>query len=73
MRYWECKCGKLQAFGSDAPPECMECSICGTNAFKNKPENHDFKIRYSEDTGKPKYSMCMVCHERKPILNSDEN
>lgn len=72
MRYWECKCGKLQAFGSDAPQRCVVCSICNTNAFKQEPEAHDFRIRYSETTGEAKYMMCVKCNERRPLSGVKE-
>ena len=67
MRYWECKCGNFQAFGSMPPEPCSFCKKCGTNAFQQEPEPHDFRIRYSEETGEPVYSMCINCHERRPI------
>jgi hypothetical protein len=67
MRYWECKCGNLQAFGSDSPSPCVSCHKCGTNAFKQEPEPHVFRIKYNEDTGEPKYERCIKCSERRPI------
>lgn len=67
MRYWECKCGALQAFGSDPPEPCVVCSRCNTNAFKKEPEPHDFRIQHDVNTGEPKYSMCIKCHERRPV------
>jgi hypothetical protein len=67
MRYWECKCGNLQAFGSDSPSECVSCHKCGTNAYKKQPWEHEWKLKYDENTGKPKYYRCNKCSERKPI------
>ena len=64
MRYWECKCGKLQAFGSDAPAECMGCSSCGTNCYKKEPLDHIWITRYNGATVTP-YLICNRCSEKK--------
>ncbi len=42
MRYWHCKCGKLEAWGSDAPASCLSCPHCGTNAYGENPTEHDW-------------------------------
>ena len=71
MRQWKCECGKAWAFGTDAPRACQVCSTCGTTMLRNADgtrvpkEEHQWKQRYSSDTGKPTHEYCVNCHERK--------
>jgi hypothetical protein len=70
MLYWECKCGGLKFWGSDCPSPCMYCKECGTNAYKEKPIDHDFMIRYDQLTG-ISYEICRRCMEKKEYMKSE--
>ena len=68
MKYYRCKCGKHEYWGSDSPANCMGCTDCNTtlegNPERHKtPEPHQWKTYYHQSTGKP-YQMCERCHER---------
>ena len=68
-----CKCGKMQAWTSGMVLHaCDVCDECGSplaypGMLHQEPIPHDWKIRYSEDTGKPLYEMCSRCYTRKPL------
>lgn len=64
MRYWQCKCGKSQAFGSDSPPVCSGCSYCGTGFYGVHPDPHEYKTMYNEHTGIP-YERCNICNQKR--------
>ena len=64
MRHWKCKCGKCEAFGSDAPWPCESCEHCGTNFSKQEPEPHEMKPVFSRSTGEFEYNECSKCRIR---------
>lgn len=39
MRYYRCKCGKSEAWGSMGPYQCSRCSVCGSDLAEG-PESH---------------------------------
>lgn len=51
MKYYRCKCGKHQAYGSMPPAKCEGCPECNTTLethsdFHRQPEPHEFIIMY---------------------------
>ena len=75
MKYYRCKCGKHEYWGSDSPANCMGCTDCNTtlegNPERHKtPEPHQWKTYYHQSTGKP-YQMCERCHERNADFQPD--
>lgn len=69
MRYWHCKCGKCEAFGSDPPKPCMVCPECGTDYMGNPPKDHDWVVEQTEtDEGPKPLSRCRYCYKTKGQL-----
>lgn len=65
MRYYRCKCGKAESWGSMPPKKCQGCSECNTTLelhpdHHRTPDPHEFVTRYDETTGEP-YQICKRC------------
>lgn len=65
MKYYRCKCGKSEAWGSYPPVKCVGCPTCDTTLelhpdYHEKPSPHEFVTKYDEYTGKP-YQICLNC------------
>jgi len=72
MKYWKCKCGKCEAFGSDSPPPCISCSDCGTDYTGNKPIEHLWSIEQVEtDEGLKPLSRCRYCYKTKGQIEKE--
>lgn len=64
MKYYTCKCGKCEYFGSGMTPQpCQGCEDCGTNYFKEPLQPHEWKPQYNRDTGEPDRPYCTRCCE----------
>lgn len=69
MKYYRCKCGKSESYGSMSPSACHGCEHCGTTLalspdMHRTPEPHVWIKKYNEDTGNP-YEICSRCHQKK--------
>lgn len=65
MRYYRCRCGKQEAWGSLPPQSCQGCAECGTTLEQHPerhvvPAPHEWVTRYDQDTGEP-YERCSRC------------
>jgi hypothetical protein len=65
MRAYRCKCGEMQWFGSDGPPACLTCEVCGTACGGREPAPHEWVTRYNPNTGAP-YEICRWCLTKRP-------
>jgi hypothetical protein len=78
MRYWKCKCGAYESFGSDGPRPCQVCNKCGTTLLKRidgsyiEAEPHDWVTetnivtREGYDPIVKIKTYCLNCFQRKP-------
>jgi len=73
MRYYTCKCGNLQCFGSDPPSPCVGCDKCNTNCYRETPKDHELRLQYDENTGEPKHYICTRCYHRFPLRGDEMN
>ena len=69
MKYYRCKCGKAEAWGSMHPVNCVGCTECNTTLElapdrHRTPEGHRWESKYDEDTGEL-YQRCAKCGARK--------
>lgn len=68
MKYWQCKCGDYQFYGSGMSPEpCTYCKKCGTTAAGLPPIPHEFTMisKVETDEGEKKLSRCKWCYKTK--------
>jgi hypothetical protein len=70
MRFWKCKCGASEAFGSDPPAPCTKCDKCGSDLFGGEPKPHYYVTKYDENSGKP-YELCNQCYQRRDRLEKN--
>jgi len=74
-----CKCGAYKSWVSGMPLyPCQVCDDCGTplafpGEIRLEPIPHDWRVKYDEDTGEPKYEMCARCWEIRPYETKNEN
>ena len=75
MRYYTCKCGEYEFYGSGMNPEpCFSCKKCGTNCFKNPAEPHVFyQSKIETDDGYKQLSRCKYCFKTKREIDHDNN
>jgi len=72
MRFYRCRCGKAEAFGSMSPARCIGCGKCGTTlelapSLHRAPDPHEWVKRFDEETGKP-CEICDWCSRRKTVV-----
>lgn len=71
MKYYRCKCGEAQSWGSMPPPPCMECSECQTTLEvhpddhrRAKPHNYQTHEVQTDEGMKP-LTQCIWCLKKK--------
>lgn len=68
MRYYRCKCGKYESYGSTSPALCLGCDECGTSlatdpSLCRPAQSHSFVVEQVEtDEGLKPLSRCRLCH-----------
>jgi hypothetical protein len=70
MRYYRCKCGKREAWGSDSPRSCRGCSECGTTLVTHpdlhrEPAPHDWEEEWTvgaKSGWRGKVRRCTRCY-----------
>lgn len=74
MRFYRCKCGEHQAYGSDSPSRCSACAKCGSDlaespSLHREPVPHEFYAETVETNGgTQELDRCKYCHRtRKQI------
>jgi len=72
MRYYRCKCGNCQAWGSMPPEKCNGCKECNTTLEESpnthtEPSEHKWITEYDKHTGEP-YEICLNCLKRKDSI-----
>lgn len=77
MKTYACECEKCIAWSTDGPPApCCVCKECGTTidgpGFHRAIEQHEYKIKYNEDTGKPSHKRCVKCNRRENLTEEEK-
>lgn len=68
MKYYRCKCGKSEAWGSQPPPRCSWCKACESDPASS-PELHsertphlfDLVEKVETDNGESQLTRCRYC------------
>lgn len=78
MKYYRCKCGDQQSYGSMPPPFCHACPLCGSN-LATHPADHDDAaphVYYDEmvmtNDGMKPLTLCQYCLEPKSEIEKAE-
>lgn len=73
MKYYRCKCGKAEMWGSDGPRPCQGCDECHTTLAGHpddhkEPIPHDWTTETTLRDGKVVHerTYCKRCMTRKP-------
>lgn len=72
MKFYRCKCGAREAYGSMSPYPCSGCEKCGTTLEQHPddhriPKPHDWQTELVEtDEGKKPRTRCSWCGVKKP-------
>lgn len=78
MRFYRCKCGNAQAWGSMPPAACAKCSQCGSDYAESPgahrtPLEHEFIVGQVEtDNGPAPLSVCKYCHRTRKEIDEQE-
>lgn len=76
MRYYRCKCGERQSWGSMPPYPCQKCPACGSDLAESpdlhrEPQDHDWRTQQVEtDNGPQPITRCSWCGTRKPAMDA---
>lgn len=82
MKYYRCKCGKAEAWGSMGPRACQGCKECGTTLNSGPdghrtPEPHEWVPQYNPNTGVRESDVCKDCMAKRineeGILYEEQN
>lgn len=71
MKYYRCKCGKAEMWGSDGPSPCQGCDECktviGWPNLVAEPIPHDWTTETTMRDGKviSEITYCKRCNRRK--------
>ena len=71
MKYYRCKCGAHEAWGSMPPAPCAFCRKCGSDLAGSPdthrdPKPHDFRATVVEtDEGPKPLSRCVYCMQSR--------
>lgn len=74
MRYYRCKCGKRESWGSMPPDQCQGCPDCKTTLDEHPsshraPAPHEFVATDVEtDAGPQPLTRCRWCHRTRAEL-----
>lgn len=75
MRYYRCKCGQLESWGTMRPPQCSWCEACQSNPAET-PDTHRtertphkwYQEKVDTDAGEAELTRCVYCgHTRKEL------
>ena len=75
MRYYRCKCGGTESWGSMGPTPCQRCKKCGSNLAGSpeshrEPEPHKWMPSTVEtDEGDKILTVCVWCGVSKRELD----
>ncbi len=74
MKYYRCKCGFSEAYGSMSPSRCTKCKKCGSN-LAGSPDSHIDPTPHElvaypieSDQGGATLSRCKWCRRTKKQL-----
>lgn len=82
MRYWQCKCGERQGWGSTGPRPCDWCDECKTTLACG-PDGHriirpphkmiktSVDIETDDGTSVATLTRCIHCHKTKADLEKN--
>ena len=71
MKYYRCKCGKSESWGSLPPRPCEGCEECNTTLashpdYHRSPDDHTFvETKVKIDGGHGILTRCQYCHKTK--------
>lgn len=78
MKYYRCKCGKREAWGSMPPGRCVSCQDCGTTLDTSPdqhtaPRPHNFsESTVRTDEGLKTITTCSGCMKPKWQIEQEE-
>jgi len=79
MRFYRCKCGESEAYGSMPPYRCSKCSKCGSDLAESpeshrEPVPHEFEDCPQQDANGDilHYHRCKWCHRTKFQIAREE-